>query len=61
MKAAKTPAEKAAIAHAHLDWSVSALWVFIAGYLVLAGMTWFFYMRRSFAVKRVPSLAYAAV
>jgi MFS transporter, NNP family, nitrate/nitrite transporter len=61
MKAAKTPAEKAAIAHAHLDWSVSALWVFIAGYLVLAGMTWFFYMRKSLAVKKVPSLAYAAV
>jgi NNP family nitrate/nitrite transporter-like MFS transporter len=61
MKAAKTPAEKAAIAHAHLDWSVSALWVFIAGYVVLAGMTWFFYMRKSFAVKKVPSLAYAAV
>jgi MFS transporter, NNP family, nitrate/nitrite transporter len=61
MKAAKTPAEKAAIAHAHLDWSVSALWVFIAGYVVLAGMTWFFYMRKSFAVKKVPSLAYASV
>ncbi len=61
MKAAKTPAEKAAIAHAHLDWSVSALWVFIVGYVVLAGVTWFFYMRKSFAVRKVPSLAYAAV
>jgi NNP family nitrate/nitrite transporter-like MFS transporter len=61
MKAAKTPAEKAAIAHAHLDWSVSALWVFIVGYVVLAGMTWFFYMRKSLAVDKVPSLAYASV
>src|SRR5919198_1442366 len=61
MKAAKTPAEKAAIAQSHLDWSVSALWVFIVGYVVFAGMTWFFYMRKSFATDRVPSLAYASV
>jgi hypothetical protein len=24
-------------------------------------MTWFFYLRRSFAVQRIPSLAYASV
>ena len=36
-------------------------WVFVAAYVLFAGMTWFFYMRRSLAVARVPSLAYAAV
>jgi NNP family nitrate/nitrite transporter-like MFS transporter len=61
VKAAETPAEKAAIAHAHADWSVSALWVFVGAYVVFAGMTWFFYLRRSVAVDRVPSLAYASV
>jgi hypothetical protein len=28
---------------------------------VFAGMTWFFYLRRSFATARVPSLAHAAI
>jgi len=28
---------------------------------VFAGMTWFFYLRKSVATKRVPSLAYASV
>lgn len=61
IKAAETPAEKAAIAHAHADWSTGALWVFVGAYLVFAAMTWFFYLRRSFAVGRVPSLAHASV
>jgi MFS transporter, NNP family, nitrate/nitrite transporter len=61
MKAAKTPAEKAAIAHAHVDWSVSALWVFLGVYVFLAGVTWFFYLRKSFATRAVPSLAHASV
>jgi NNP family nitrate/nitrite transporter-like MFS transporter len=61
VKAADTPAQKAAIAHAHADWSVSALWVFVGAYVVFAAMTWFFYLRRSFAVQRIPSLAYASV
>jgi MFS transporter, NNP family, nitrate/nitrite transporter len=43
------------------DWSTSALWVFLGAYVVFAVMTWFFYLRRSFAVERVPSLAYARV
>ncbi len=59
--AAETPAEKLAIAQAHADWSISALWVFLGAYVVFAAMTWFFYLRRSFATKRVPSLAYASV
>src|SRR3954470_17462111 len=60
MKAAETPAEKAAIAHAHADRSIPALWVFLGAYVVCAGMTWFFCLRRT-ATDRVPSLAYASV
>ncbi len=61
MKAADTPAQKAAVAHAHADWSVSALWIFVGAYAVLGAMTWFFYLRRSLAVDRIPSFAYASV
>jgi NNP family nitrate/nitrite transporter-like MFS transporter len=61
VKAAETPAEKLAIAQSHADWSLSALWVFLAAYLLFAGVTWFFYLRKSVAVDRVPSLAYASV
>jgi NNP family nitrate/nitrite transporter-like MFS transporter len=59
--AAAPAADKAAVAAANADWSISALWVFLAAYVVFAGMTWFWYLRRSFAVDRVPSLAYAGV
>jgi MFS transporter, NNP family, nitrate/nitrite transporter len=61
VKAAETPAEKLAVAQANADWSVSALWVFLGAYVVFGFMTWFFYLRRSFATERVPSLAYASV
>jgi NNP family nitrate/nitrite transporter-like MFS transporter len=61
MKGASTPAEKASIAHAHADWSVPALWVFVGAYVVFAAMTWFFYLRRSPADSRVPSMSYASV
>jgi NNP family nitrate/nitrite transporter-like MFS transporter len=61
VKAAETPAEKAAVAQAHADWSIPALWVFLAAYVVFGGMTWFFYLRTSFATRRIPSLAYASV
>jgi NNP family nitrate/nitrite transporter-like MFS transporter len=61
VKAAKTPAEKLAIAHAHQDWSIPALWVFLGAYVLFAGMTWFFYLRRSSATSRVDSLATAAI
>jgi NNP family nitrate/nitrite transporter-like MFS transporter len=53
VKAADTPAEKAAIAHAHADWSVSALWVFVGAYAVLAVMTYAFYLRRGSALSGV--------
>jgi NNP family nitrate/nitrite transporter-like MFS transporter len=61
VKAASTPAEKVAVAAANADWSVAALWVFLGSYLVFAAVTWFFYMRKSLAVDRIPSLAYARV
>jgi NNP family nitrate/nitrite transporter-like MFS transporter len=53
--------KKHAIAIAHQTWSVPALWVFVAAYVVMAGATWFFYIRRAPADGRVPSLAHAAV
>jgi NNP family nitrate/nitrite transporter-like MFS transporter len=61
VKAAETPAAKVAVAQANADWSISALWVFLGGYVVFAGMTWFFYLRRSVAVEKIPSLAYASI
>ncbi|MGI8595494.1 MAG: MFS transporter [Solirubrobacteraceae bacterium] len=59
--AADSPAQKVAIAAQNADWSVPALWVFLVSYIVFAGITWFVYLRRSFAVRRVPSFAHAAV
>jgi hypothetical protein len=54
-------AAKHAIAIAHADWCVPALWVFVVAYLLLGGLTWFCYLRRRVAVGMVPSLAPAAV
>ncbi|HET6952068.1 MAG TPA: nitrate/nitrite transporter [Acidimicrobiales bacterium] len=45
VKAAETPAEKVAIATAHSDWSVPALWVFLVSYLVFGAVTWLVYLR----------------
>ncbi|MGH2918082.1 MAG: MFS transporter [Solirubrobacteraceae bacterium] len=61
VKAATTPAEKVAVAQSMADWSIPALWVFLFAYVVFAGMTWFFYLRKSFATDRVPSLAHASI
>lgn len=61
VKAAATPAEKVAVAAAHADWSTPALWVFLGSYVVFAGTTWFFYLRKSTATSRIPSLAHAGV
>ena len=49
------------MAAANADWSISALYVFLGAYVVFGAMTWFCYLRRSFAVDRLPSLAYARV
>ena len=47
--AAATPAEKVSIAAAHADWSVPALVVFMASYVVFAAITWNVYLRSRFA------------
>jgi MFS transporter, NNP family, nitrate/nitrite transporter len=46
VKAAKTPAEKVAVAAQHADWSIPALQVFLASYVVFALTTWFVYLRK---------------
>jgi NNP family nitrate/nitrite transporter-like MFS transporter len=51
--AAPTPQAKQAVAIAHSDWSVPALWIFLASYLVLAGMTWAVYLRSRLAREMV--------
>ncbi len=61
VSAAETPAQKLAIAQANSDWSIGALWVFLGAYVVFAAMTWFFYLRKEFATRQIPSLAYASV
>jgi NNP family nitrate/nitrite transporter-like MFS transporter len=61
VKAAETPVEKLSVAQSMADWSIPALYVFLVAYLVFAAMTWFFYLRTSFATDKVPSLAHAAV
>ncbi|TQM30952.1 MFS transporter [Nocardia bhagyanarayanae] len=38
-----------------------AFWAYSAAFIVMAGVTWFFYLRSSFAIGRIPSLAYAKV
>jgi NNP family nitrate/nitrite transporter-like MFS transporter len=45
VKAAQTPAEKLAVAAAHANWSVPALWVFLASYVVLGAVTFAVYLR----------------
>jgi NNP family nitrate/nitrite transporter-like MFS transporter len=62
VKAAETPAEKVSIAAGHADWSIPALYVFLVSYVVFAAVTWFVYLRTSFATDRIPSIAqHAAV
>jgi NNP family nitrate/nitrite transporter-like MFS transporter len=61
VKAAETPADKLSVAQSMADWSIPALYVFLFAYLVFAAMTWFFYLRTSFATDKVASLAHAAV
>jgi NNP family nitrate/nitrite transporter-like MFS transporter len=45
VKAAATPAEKLAVAQAHADWSVPALWAFLVAYAVCGALTWLRYLR----------------
>jgi NNP family nitrate/nitrite transporter-like MFS transporter len=61
VKAAPTPPAKLAVAQSMADWSIPALYVFLLAYLVFAGMTWFFYLRTSFATDKVASFAHASI
>ena len=58
---AAAPADKVAVAQSMADWPIPALYVFLGAYMMFAAMTWFFYLRKSFAIDKVPSLAYASV
>jgi NNP family nitrate/nitrite transporter-like MFS transporter len=48
---------KAHIAAAHSTWSIPALWVFLGAYVLLAGLTWICFLRRTVLAARFPSLA----
>ena len=52
---------KCAIAASHADWSVPALWVFLVSYVVLAGVTWFVYLRGNEATEMQPTPAGASL
>jgi MFS transporter, NNP family, nitrate/nitrite transporter len=58
---AELVAAKAHIAAAHATWSVPAQWIFLVTYVILAGVTWFVYVRSSLLVRRFPSLATATI
>src|SRR5207247_873120 len=45
VKAAPNPAAKIAVATAHADWSVPALWLFLGSYIMFGAVTWFVYLR----------------
>jgi NNP family nitrate/nitrite transporter-like MFS transporter len=52
---------KASIAHAHENWSVPALWAFLAVYLTLGAVTIACYILTSVESEPVPELAPASV
>jgi len=58
---AAAPADRLAVAQSMADWSTAALYVFLGAYMMFAAITWFFYLRTSFATDKIPSLAYASV
>ncbi|WP_336080933.1 MFS transporter [Nocardia sp. SSK8] len=49
------------LSNVHLHTMVPAFWAYAAVFLVMAAVTWWCYLRASFATDRVPSLAYAGV
>lgn len=49
------------LSNTHFGTMAPAFWAYAVAFLVMAGVTWWFYRRASFAVGRVPSLAYANV
>ncbi|UTI64812.1 MFS transporter [Paraconexibacter antarcticus] len=61
VKAAKTPAEKVAAAHAHRDWSLPALYVFLGAYVVMGLVTYVRYMRTVQVAEVAPGMTHAAI
>ncbi|MFE9784883.1 MFS transporter [Nocardia salmonicida] len=49
------------LSNVHLKTMAPAFWAYAAVFLVMAAVTWWFYLRSSFATDKVPSLAYASV
>ncbi len=49
------------LSNTHLGSMAPAFWAYAATFLAMAGVTWWCYLRASFAVNRAPSLAYANV
>lgn len=49
------------LSNVHLGSMAPAFWTYAVLFLAMAGTTWWFYLRTSFAVQKVPSLAYANV
>ncbi|AHH16213.1 putative nitrite-nitrate transporter [Nocardia nova SH22a] len=45
----------------HFGGMAPAFWTYAVAFLVMGGITWWFYLRSSFAVGRAPSLAHASV
>jgi len=60
VKAAPNPAAKVAVASAHADWSVPALWFFLGSYVVFGAVTWVAYLR-SPVREETPRLAGAQI
>ena len=57
VKAAKTPVAKVAVAAAHANWSVAALWVFLGAYIVFAGVTYGVYLMRRSPVQALAEMS----
>ncbi|MGW5574715.1 MFS transporter [Nocardia thailandica] len=49
------------LSNVHLHTMAPAFWAYAAVFLAMAGVTWWCYLRTSFATDRAPSLAYASV
>ncbi|WP_181719173.1 MFS transporter [Nocardia gipuzkoensis] len=49
------------LSNTHLHSMAPAFWAYAVTFLVMATVTWWFYLRSSFAIQRAPSLAYANV
>jgi NNP family nitrate/nitrite transporter-like MFS transporter len=49
------------LSNVHLGSMAPAFWIYAGVFVVMASVTWWFYLRSTFAVSRIPSLAYANV